>query len=222
MDENSKNEYIKNLPKPVQDLVFDNEWEKRTKEIGKKYSLSEQQIDSLADNVLIVLIGLEKPENLLKNITSDLSVSQIIAEQVVEDLENRVFDYALKMIEEKTKTGTSSKGLETKPQNLPMVEKGEGVRVNPPPQTSRDTFKSPIEQAQKPYGVPRFGMNSIPPKVEVINMTQNKPASPQNMMDNKMNMITTNVPEDMQKKEVSSPKIPPTKYNVDPYREPLS
>jgi hypothetical protein len=223
MDEKIKKEYIKNLPKSIQDVVFESEWEKRTIEIGKKYSLSDVQIDNLADDVLLVLIGTEKAEELQNNIMNDLEISNIISEQITNELGVRVFEYAIKILEGKSKpqATTQPKVPEIKPQNLPMVEKGESVRVNPAPPTPRDTFK-PVEQSQKPYGVPRFGMASIPPKVEVINMNQNNQSNSQNMMDNKLNSVATNIPVEMQKKPDLAPKIPTTKYNVDPYRESIN
>lgn len=102
MDNQTQNnipEYVKNLAQNVQDFVFDREWEKRTLEIAKKYSLNDAQSDTLADTVVLALIGLEKPETFLQTIIRDLGISKLLAEQVMSDLETRVFDYAIKQIE---------------------------------------------------------------------------------------------------------------------------
>ena len=47
MDNQTQNEipeYVKSLPQSVQDLIFDGEWENRTTEITKKYSLDPSYI----------------------------------------------------------------------------------------------------------------------------------------------------------------------------------
>lgn len=91
-------EYVKNLPKEIQDFVFEGVWEERVEEIGLKYSLDSVQLDNLINKVLFILIGLEKPENFLQTMISELSISRLLAEQIMNDLDSRVFDYAIKTI----------------------------------------------------------------------------------------------------------------------------
>ncbi len=91
--------YIANLPKKVQNVIFDDAWETRTREIGAKYSLSDNQIEGLVNTVLLVLVGMEKAENLLENIVSDTLVSRFIAEQIYNDLDKRVFEYVANLVE---------------------------------------------------------------------------------------------------------------------------
>ncbi|MFA7216525.1 MAG: hypothetical protein WC095_00890 [Candidatus Paceibacterota bacterium] len=91
-------EYVRKLPKEIQDFVFDGVWEERVEEIGLKYSLDSVQLDNLANKVLFILIGLEKPEDFLQTIISELSISRLLAEQIMNDLDSRVFDYAIKTI----------------------------------------------------------------------------------------------------------------------------
>lgn len=92
-------EYVKKLPKEIQDLIFDGVWEERVEEIGLKYSLDDNQLDNLIDKVLFILIGLEKPDSFLETMVGELSISRLLAEQIMNDLNARVFDYALKTIE---------------------------------------------------------------------------------------------------------------------------
>lgn len=159
MDDKIQNdipEYIRSLPKEVQDLIFDGVWEERTLEISRKYTLTENQTDTLADNVLLVLIGLEKPDLFLDTVIADLNISRLLAEQIQEDLEARVFEYTLNFIESrkskvesrKVETLATSKismsdsekdaGLsranvpEIKPDNLPAIEPSETVHTNVP------------------------------------------------------------------------------------------
>ncbi len=170
-------EYEQKLPEPVQELAFDKTWKNITAEIAKKYSLSQTQADVLTSSVLLVLIGLDAPETFMKSMTSELGISKLLADQIIKDLESRVFNYAINFIEkrgmkapaEQPKTETSSKQEpvksapevvakketvatkipEIKPQNLPMVEKGE---------VAHDTTKKP--EVKKPEAVKE---KAVPP-----------------------------------------------------------
>lgn len=182
---NNMPEYVKNLPQPVQDLVFDGTWEDRTAEIAKKYSLTDTQTDALTNNVLFVLIGLDTPDTFLGSMVSELSVSKLLADQIVKDLENRVFDYALKFVENKEKknqtaTGPAnieptltrktenetSKTPEIKPENLPMVEPGEIAHDIPP----LSALPKAVENNEK-ISVPKYMPSYKPVSAENKNDT---------------------------------------------------
>jgi hypothetical protein len=224
--------YIESIPQKIQDVVFSSEWENRTNEISKKYSLDAAQAETLSNTVLLVLIGIVSPDKFTSIIIEDLNISSLLAEQIVDDLENRVFEYALKMIEEKpTKQGSSTQNQarvpEIKPDNLPATEIGEVAKPYTP------EYKAPVstprlteEPVQRPYSVPRFGMAQVEPKVQVINMTQNKPQNPESVMASKMESVTVNMGSNFIQKSSSEgaemPKMPTTKYSADPYREPIN
>lgn len=226
-------EYIRNLPKQVRDFVFDGVWEERTQEIAKKYSLSEKQTDDLINNVLYVLIGLLKPEDFLGTITVELSISGLLAEQIVEDLEVRVFEYALKTIQNQEKKGESiekegSDDLpEVRPEITPLVEPQEKVRVRPVPVGFTDASPKPIpkpqmpgpELVQRPISVPRY---TAVPMEEERNSNQGLAASSKETP--KPNEVTSSQPASAPQPSASSPQPVPEpvkKYAVDPYREPL-
>ncbi len=173
MDEKNQNDiekYLKTLPKEVQDFLAEGVWEERTIEIGKKYGLNETQIDDLVNAVVLLLTGIEKPDKFLDTIVSSLAISKLLAEQIMNDLDNRVFDYALKQTTKKEqkpiynpvqsvevkpkmpdvkpvtpmpKTVLEPKVPEVKPQNLPMVEPGEKVHINKPPVTVSSESSGP-------------------------------------------------------------------------------
>src|SRR3989344_75148 len=103
-------EYVKNLPQVVQDFVYDGVWEERTAEIAKKYSLGPGQTDTLINNVLFVLIGLDTPDTFTNLMTSELGISKLLASQIIEELETRVFEYVLNTVEsQKLKVESKSK-----------------------------------------------------------------------------------------------------------------
>jgi len=190
--------------------------------IAQKYSLASDQTEKLT-----ALHSEHTPEQIKsgdfpKKLSENLEISSLVAEQIAEDMKKSMDK------PQKATPQPISKVPEIKPVSLPMVEKGEVAKdvkkdvTQEPVRATSSLYKQGSEQVQKPYSVPRFGVASIPPKVEVINLNQTKPTDAPNMMDSKMTAITTNIPLDMQKKPKPSPDLPTTKYNLDPYREPLS
>lgn len=144
--------YIQELPPIVRDFIFEGSWQDRTEEIAKKYSLNESQTNILVDNVLFVLIGIDKGEDFIKLMPSELGISKLLSGQIVEELETRVFDYSIKSIQNKLPKKENetvpqpnqkpplktqiSKPLATppeiRPDILPMIEDGESVKVLEP------------------------------------------------------------------------------------------
>jgi hypothetical protein len=185
-DQNEMPEYMKTLPQSVQDFIFGGVWEERTDEIAKKYSLNDTQTDNLINNILFILIGLDKPETFLETTIIELGISRLLAEQIMEDLEVRVFEYATKSIENKEKRGGSSQQViasskedknklstssmpvgipnieddipEVRPEITPMVEKDEVVH---------DSSQQPVASSKENTGgreIPRapLGQTSEP------------------------------------------------------------
>lgn len=220
-------EYVRNLPKPVQDLVFDGVWEERTSEIAKKYSLNETQTESLTNNVLLVLIGLLNPDNFSETTMSELGISKLLTDQLIEDLETRVFDYSIKIIDEQENKLSESKKnfgqptgdtLELRPEIMPMVEPGEKIRVRPVPVGFSDTTPKPVpkpqtpapELVQRPVSVPRYTAAPLEEDEESVSQKNTpvvKPVNPQ-------------APAAPAKTPEPVPE-PVKRYTVDPYREPI-
>jgi hypothetical protein len=73
---------IDGLPKAVQDLLYNGNWEEKTAEIGKKYSLTENQLDDLQSLVLLTLIGQIKPEDFMGSILEKLNISDLLSKQL--------------------------------------------------------------------------------------------------------------------------------------------
>ena len=92
-------QYINNLIPVVKQAVLSPEWKKRVGEIGQKYSLHLDQIGSLETEVLLVIVGMEPEEDLIENIKRELSISNILATQITEDVNTRVFQYIFKLMQ---------------------------------------------------------------------------------------------------------------------------
>jgi len=214
-------------------------WKNKVSEIAKKYSLNQSQTDKLVNTVTSVIYESKKSDSLVEIIIKDLGISRLLAEQIVSDLETRVFEYALKEVKSEklkveskplvSKTVFDTKIPEVKPANLPMIEPGEIAHSNPPPRYIPTSEYKPSsifqenktqnkpEQVQQPVPVPRFAGNST---IEEKKIEDSRPADSvnqprSNMIDNKLKNIVKEM-------KVEVPKSgPPEKYTTDPYREPL-
>ncbi|MFA5888726.1 MAG: hypothetical protein WCW47_00915 [Candidatus Paceibacterota bacterium] len=188
MNDQEIDNFINTLSKPVKEFIFAGVWEERTAEIAKKYSLNDTQVNDLVDTVLFVLTGLESPEALLETIIAELGISRLLAEQIMDDLEIRVFEYAVKSIEKKTDSSqqlasssqeeiqsqnnqnkTPEKDIpEIRPKNLPeieanilpMTEPGEKVRIVEQP---INTVKPETKPQETPGEAP--GQTSRPSEI---------------------------------------------------------
>ena len=195
-------QFIGNLPKPVKDVIEEGAWEDRVTEIGQKYSLDQDQIDKLADKVLLTLVGLDAPDTFIADVISDLRISRILAEEVASEVESRIFEPALNKLEK----------LEKNTDNRP--EFSTATEVNPPTSNIPEIKPSNLPMIEK-------DQVSVPKYIE----------PPKSIVDNKLNSIVSAVKEDLGTPTKTSPgEVRPTdspdqsrkKYVADPYREPLN
>src|ERR1035437_6872145 len=91
-------DYVQKLPQKVRDFVFDGVWESRTEEIATKYSLNESKTDIIINKVLFIIIGLETSEEFGASLETELGISELLTEQIMKDLDMRVFQYAFEFI----------------------------------------------------------------------------------------------------------------------------
>jgi hypothetical protein len=231
---------LNELPKTTQDLLFGNVWEERTAEIAEKYSLNEPQTDSLVNNVLFILINKAKKETLLETVVKDLGISQMLAEQIMEDLEVRVFEYAFKTIQNQDKKVSSSEKSEDddlpeiRPIITPMIEPEEKVRVRPIPVGFTGATPKPVpvpqpsasgprqsapELIQRPVSVPRY---TAVPMEEEKNSSQGLAVSSNEGTGPTKETAPHQSASGQQTSATPQPVPEPVKkYAVDPYREPL-
>ncbi len=175
-----------NEPKIILDVTLKN----RLKEICTKYSLDEKQT-LLLEN----LVSLGKKDNFIDSMVSELGISRLLAEQMTDEVEKRVFEYAIKEIG--GNSNVENDIPEIRPEIVPMVEKGE-VAHDIPHEQVVDTNKISVPRyvPDVPHNLPIEETVKAP---EVVVPTVSMPAPPtQTPIDN-----------------------PLKKYGIDPYREPL-
>jgi hypothetical protein len=236
-ENNSKNQtvYEDNLPKEVKDLISEGVWQERIEEIAKKYSLNETQTENLTDNVLFVITGIDTVDKFLETLSQELGISKILADQLTDDLEKRVFEYVLKKLEKNTektedkvtekKTTPSPVSIipEIRPENLPTKTEPPKIPVQPIFE-SKSVVSAPVkttltqEQIQRPVSVPRF--TAVPMEEEYIISPQIQ-KTPEPIINPSMVKPTQSITPSPVKPSVPETTKLENKYAVDPYREPI-
>jgi hypothetical protein len=87
-----KIEEISKLPEEVRKIINISNWEKLSEDIGIKYALSENQIDKLQTEILLVLINAEYLNDLEINIQGQLGLEEEDAKNIKKELENQIFN----------------------------------------------------------------------------------------------------------------------------------
>lgn len=93
MNENLKNlieEELIKLPQEAQDAITFVDWPKIAMEIGNKY-LIDEEIESFQKEIVLVLLGLEYPAYLTKNIKNNIGVSEIDANKMTTEVIEKIF-----------------------------------------------------------------------------------------------------------------------------------
>ncbi|MFZ2621215.1 MAG: hypothetical protein WAX85_01825 [Minisyncoccia bacterium] len=242
-------EYIKNLPKPVQDVVLDGVWESRTTEIAKKYALNPIQTDGLINSVLFILIGLDKPDDFLERIINDLGISSLLAEQILEDVNNRVFEYAIKEIGGKSKSElaqnipssvpiqskTVEGRVEIRPENLPSKnitttqEKPPAPKYVPTYKPTATVLNDPSLHHELPKVAPEPSRIIYKPNASSEPIQQPipvprfvpKPVTDMSAQTGTLTVQTSKPLETVALAKTEQKEKPPERYTIDPYREPI-
>ena len=236
-------DYVQKLPLIVRDTIFDGEWKNRTEEIASKYSLTPDQTDTLVDKVLFVLIGVESGDDFLEGIIAEINISRLLAEQIMNELTTRVFEYFLKQIGKpqsnlESNINSTDTTIQFPTPDLPMVEPGEIAHDVP---RSQESFQTPAQVTEplvshNPISVPRY----IPP-ADDMTIAPPSPVTTQSPVQNThtipVGALTRSPVRDTlpQNAQATQPKtnlapdnlpgieiIPERRNGVDPYREPLN
>ncbi len=138
-DQKIADEYIATLPPEVSDFIEEGVWQEKCVEIAHKYSLNPEQQNILIDTVVYIFTGIEKIDTLTEVLMCELKISQLLATQIFEELDKRVFEYGMNFItskrseEEKKLIYSSSTVPEIPPDILPSVAIGEFAHDVPRP-----------------------------------------------------------------------------------------
>jgi hypothetical protein len=184
-------DYVQKLPKKVQDFIFDGTWEERTKEIAIKYSLNEKQTDTFINKVLFVLIGMESPQTFGASLETELGISQILVEQILADLDTRVFQYAFDFISKQKEASETNQT--TSATNSTVTAASSNTTPSAPKINSNILYKQTEEVEVPPVILPRIESDEERKKV----MEQNRIANtaPDNLPGVTIGEATNAVPQ---------------------------
>jgi len=103
-----KEELIK-LPKEIQEAINAHDWVKIAEEIGKKFLLTESEINDFQTETLLVLVGLESTDSYAKNIEYNVGTSESEAGKITNEALGRIFDPIMNTLEENIKKNLQNK-----------------------------------------------------------------------------------------------------------------
>jgi len=104
-------EEIAKLPKETQDAINAFDWINISAEIGKKYLLSEDEINDFQVETLLVLIGLEDGSSYSRNIENEVGTSKDEAEKISEEVLQKIFIPINDILVENIKKSEKNKNL---------------------------------------------------------------------------------------------------------------
>jgi hypothetical protein len=111
------------MPKEVWDAVSSFDWGKISEETGKKYFLSESEINDLQVEILLVLIGVASIYDLKINIESNIGTSKNYAEKIGDELLEKIFKPIADKIAAGVKNNIKDKEVNWK-QNINFILSG--------------------------------------------------------------------------------------------------
>lgn len=112
MNEKSKNlikEEMLNLPKEIQEAINTSGWEKISEEIGKKYLLDENEIETFQLETASFLLGLVDKDSYPINIEDEVGTSKEEARKISDEAFQKIFTPITNMLEENIKKNLKNK-----------------------------------------------------------------------------------------------------------------
>jgi hypothetical protein len=84
-------EEVAKLPKEAQEAIQSLDWANIAEEIGKKYFLTESEINDLQTETLLVLIGIESADDCTQNVEDNVGTSKDEAEKISAEVLQKIF-----------------------------------------------------------------------------------------------------------------------------------
>lgn len=121
-------EQVETAPPEIKKILVEGHWAAVVKEIAQKNNLSNEQIGFLENETLFILLGMELPSSFSENLKTNIGLEQTKAFEINKEVSEKIF----KEIEHLLPTEVEVATPELKPENLPMVEKGETAHTVEP------------------------------------------------------------------------------------------
>jgi hypothetical protein len=195
---------LASAPEAVRSYIAQKRWQTVIDEIARKNNFSEDQKISLANEVLIVLIGLDLDSNLKSNIQTTLSLPEIITRDIAAEIKEKIFKEVQEFL---------PKEMEGEPAQMPINKNkiGQPSRLIEDAPGNKDNVLPPLKQKFEPKQVP------LPPQNLPIKQTPlEQKIAPQ------VEVRSADTEWQARKEIAGTNTIIEKKYSGgDPYREPL-
>lgn len=229
------NERFDNLPKDIQEAIIATPWKEKLGQISKKHNLHIDQAGRLSEETILVMFGLEHPNDLIGNIAKHVEVSQEKAETIANDLNQEIFlkirESLKKIFEEKKEFAPTEPAEEMLDRETILREiedkehpKNLGVELPNKESSLGAQLPQPSNIQKLPEIRPESGLDApIPSEIEpVAPTTKVSEGKRGDIFKDKMTSVV-NIPKETVNVTVSmtSPKKIPsdTDKKFDPYRE---
>lgn len=137
------------LPKENQEVINDFGWEQISEEIGRKFLLSDSEINIFQAETLVVLVGLEDPDYYAQNIENNVGTSKDEARKIADEVFERIFTPINDILIENIKKSDKSKNSSAE-QNLDFILSG-GDYSAFMEQKKRQTTKKQKKQSSRSF-----------------------------------------------------------------------
>lgn len=117
-------EQYQDIPEKIQELLFSVDHAEAIEKIGEKHHLHLDQLDILSQEIGLILLGLERPENFLTKIRTEINIPIEVAGEIVKDVNTEIFfpiRESLREIDEKRRKEEGITGAYTQ-EKAPRVE----------------------------------------------------------------------------------------------------
>lgn len=237
-------ELFDNAPEGIQDLIESGEVDKTTIAISENYKIPVGDQTALSNIIFFVLIGALDPSNVVQALTDLVQLTEDEAKRVANDLEHSIFEKARAVVFKKDAVVEEIQTLEYKGE-----KSKEDLRKELLNTTKRESalVKSPLPEAPKPQvAKPKIitpgSRSQLLEQLQVLGTIPNEDeiSSRLSHIQEQIKLLkkteedhtlTSNIALKSfmfgeEGKQVADPtvtkatfSVPPTKYNVDPYKE---
>jgi hypothetical protein len=212
---------IAELPQDIQQAILSADFDKRVQNIASRHALHIDQMGTLGDETLLVMIGFSNPAEFSNHIVQQIHVSAEEAQRIATDINQEIFlpiRESMKKFAEEQRAGTAP----AKSVIMPSAQAAADTKPTPmpplPPKISIPPSAPVVQQAPKPPPPPpqKPEMHSAEVMLREKTVSAPMPATPPPPFVPKPPIAP--VPPTVPVKPVP-PK--PTDYKADPYREPI-
>lgn len=90
-EDNLLKKRIEGAPEQIRDYLKGNHWTNVVKEVCQKNNFSQDQLSSLENETLFILIGFDVQKNFAKNVEENLNVPSVLANDIYKEFQSRIF-----------------------------------------------------------------------------------------------------------------------------------